>query len=69
MNVLGKLQNRNKPFLFQKKKEVTKIDKGFNESVVTISYKINYIEIVRFMASSLSNLVDNFAEGNSRTIW
>ena len=33
-----------------------------NESVVTISYKIKFIDSARFLASSLSNLVDNFAE-------
>ena len=32
-------------------------------SVVTISYKIKFIDSARFMASSLSNLVDNLAEG------
>ena len=28
-----------------------------------ISYKIKFIDSTRFMASSLSNLVDNLAEG------
>ena len=44
-------------------KEVTKIDKDGNESVATISDKIKCIDSVIFMASSLSNLVDNLAEG------
>ena len=44
-------------------KEVTKIDKDGNESVVTISDKIKCIDSAIFMASSLSNLVDNLAEG------
>ena len=44
-------------------KEVTKIDKDGNESVVTRFYKIKFIDGARFMASSLSNLVDNIAEG------
>ena len=44
-------------------KEVTKIDKDGNESVVTVSYKTKFIDSARFMASSLSNLVDNLAEG------
>ena len=44
-------------------KDVTNIDKYGNQSVVTISCRIKFIDIVRFMASSLSNLVDNPAEG------
>ena len=44
-------------------KEITKIDKDGNKSVVTISYKIKIIDSTRFMASLLSNLVDNVAEG------
>ena len=44
-------------------KKVTNIDKDGNESVVTISYKIKFIDSARFMASSLSNLVDNLAKG------
>ena len=38
-------------------KESTKIDKDYNESVVATSCKIT------FMASLLSTLVDNLAEG------
>ena len=38
------------------------IDKDGNESVVTISYKIEFIDSARFMASSLSNLVNNLGE-------
>ena len=40
-----------------------KIDKVGNESVETISHKIKFINSVRFIATSLSNLVDNLAEG------
>ena len=40
-----------------------KIDKDDNQSVVTTSYKIEFIDSARFMASSLSHLVDNLAEG------
>ena len=39
--------------------EVTKIDKDGNESVVAMSYKIKFIDSARFMATSLSNLLDN----------
>ena len=44
-------------------KVVTNIDKDGNRSIVTISYKIKFIDSAKFMASSLSNLVDNLAEG------
>ena len=45
------------------KKEITKIDKDGNEGVVNISYKTKSIDSAKFVASSLSNLADNFAEG------
>ena len=45
------------------KKEVTKIDNGGNESVQSISYKINFVDSARFMASLLTNLVDNLDQG------
>ena len=44
-------------------KEVTKLNKDGNESVATISYKIKFIDSAGFLASSLSNPVDNLAEG------
>ena len=44
-------------------KEVTKIDKDGNESVVTISYKIKFINSARFMVTSLSNLVESVTAG------
>ena len=57
MNVLGKIQKSTKHFFFFSiEKEVKKIDKDGNESVVTISYKIKFIDSARFIASSLLNL-------------
>ena len=44
------------------RKEITKIDKDGNENVVNISCKIKFIDSARFMASSLSNLVNSLAE-------
>ena len=35
--------------------------------LLTISYKIKFIDSARFMMSSLSNLVDNLAEGIHKT--
>ena len=49
-------------------KEVTIIDKYSNGSVVTISHKIKFIDSARFMATSLSNIVDNLAEGIHKII-
>ena len=46
-----------------KSTNVSKINKDSNESVVTISYKIKFSDSARFMATSLSNLVDNLKEG------
>ena len=44
-------------------KEVIKVDKDGNEYIIFISCKIEFIESARFMASLLSNLVDNLEEG------
>ena len=44
---------KNKTFSVPIEKEVTKINKDGNESVVTISYKIKFIDSARFMSTSL----------------
>ena len=44
-------------------KEIRKIDKYGNEDIITISYRIKSIDSTRFIESSLSNLVDNLADG------
>ena len=59
MNVLGENTEKYKIFSVPIEKEITKIDKEDNESVATISYKLKFIDSARFMATSLSNLVDN----------
>ena len=41
---------------------IIKIDKDGNESVATISYKLEFIDSARFVASSFLHLVDNLAE-------
>ena len=55
---LIKVQN----FFLSNRKEVIKIDKDGNESVVTISYKIRFIDSARFTTISLTNLVDNLTQ-------
>ena len=60
---LGEKQNHyTKPFPIQK--EVTKIDKG----VVTISYKIKFLDSARIMVTLLSKLVDTLIQGIHKTI-
>ena len=44
-----------------------KLDKDGNENVITIYCKIKFIDSARFIASSLSNLVDNLAEQIHKT--
>ena len=43
-------------------REVTRIAKDREENIKAISYKLQFINSARFMASSTSNLVDNLAE-------
>ena len=57
------LGEKYKTFSIPIEKEVTKIDKDGNESVVTISYKRKFIDSAKFMTTSLTNFVDNLAEG------
>ena len=44
------------------KKEVRIVDKDRNKKVKVFSYRIKFIDNARFMAVSLSNLVDNLSE-------
>ena len=62
MSCLGENTEKYKTFSNPIEKEVTGINKGGNESVVTISYKAKFIDSARFMATSLSNLVNNLTE-------
>ena len=54
MNVLGEVQ--------ESEKELINIDKDGNESVVTLSYKLKFIDSARFTGTSSSNLADNLIE-------
>ena len=47
-------------------KEVTRIDKNGEEITKNICYILQFIDSARFMASSLSNLVNNLSEGIHR---
>ena len=48
------------------KKEVTRIDKNGEEITKNISYILQFIDSARFIASSLSNFVNNLYEGLHR---
>ena len=51
LNVFGQMQNflgSNRNFLVPIEKEVREIDKDGNESVITISYKIKFMDSARF---------------------
>ena len=61
MNLLGENTEKYKNFFVPIEKEVTEIDKDDNESVVTISYKIRFINSARLMTTQLS--IDNLTEG------
>ena len=62
LNVVGKTQEKHKTFPIPTKEEITKTGIDCNESVEAISYKRKFIDSMRFMTISLSNLVDNLAE-------
>ena len=57
-----KKEEKIKNFLVPVKKEITKFDKGGNECVKTTFYEIKFIDGARFLACSLSNLIDNITE-------
>ena len=44
-------------------KEAARIDKNGEEVTKNISYILQFIDSTRFMASLLSNLVNNFSQG------
>ena len=60
---LGENTEKFKTFSVPIEKEIKKVGKDGNENIVTISYKIKFIDSARLMASSLSNLFDNLMEG------
>ena len=60
---LGTNTEKYKTFTLPVTKEVKRIGKNGEEITKTISYKLQLIDSARFMASSLSNLVDNLFKG------
>ena len=65
-NCLGENTQKHKTFPVPRTKEVQKIGKNVEETTKNISYRLLFIDRARFMASSLSNRVDNLAKGIHR---
>ena len=61
LEFLGKNTEKCKTFSILMEKDVANIDKDGNESIAT--YKTKSTDSVKFMAISLSNLINNLAEG------
>ena len=66
-NFLGENTEKHKIFSAPIAKEIKKIDKNEKEITKTISYKLQFIHSAKFVASSLSNIVDNLAERIHKT--
>ena len=64
-NCLGENTKKCKTFSVPITKEVKSIDKNGKEITKAISYRWQFNNIARFIASPSSNLVDNLAAGNS----
>ena len=62
-----KKQRKVKKFSVSIKKEIIKIDKDGNKTDKNISYKTKFIDSARFLASSLSNLIDHLTKGIHKT--
>ena len=62
-NCFGENTEKYLTFLVPINNEVTRIDKKGGEITKNMSYKLEFIDSARFMASSLSSLVNNLAEG------
>ena len=56
-------------FLVPIEKELITIDKNGEEITNSISYRLQFIDSLRFMTSLLSNLVNNLAEEISKIKW
>ena len=63
---LGEITEKYITFTVSTGKEVTRIDKNGEEITKNICYILQFIDNARFMASSLSNLVNNISEGIQR---
>ena len=62
-NCLGENTEKYKTFSVPITKEVKRMNKNAEETTKTIPYSLQFTDSARFMGNSLSNLVDNLAEG------
>ena len=62
LTYLGENTEKYIPFTVPIEKEVTRIDKNGGEIIKNITYILQFIDSARFMASTLSNLVNNLSE-------
>ena len=62
MSLRDNMNDLGKTFSVSIKKEITKIDKDDNESIVNISYKTKFVDSARFVVSSLPNRVENLGK-------
>ena len=60
--MLGENTEKYMIFIVPKEKAATRIDKNRQEITKSISYILKFIDSARFMASYLSNLVNNLSE-------
>ena len=63
---LGENTKKYRTFTVPIEKEVTRIGKNMEEITKNISYILQFIDSARFIASSLSNLVNNLSEAIHR---
>ena len=63
---LGENREKYISFTVPVEKEVARIDKNGEKITKNLSYILQFIDSARFMASSLSNLVNNLSEGLHR---
>ena len=61
LECLGENTKKHKTFSVPTEKDIRKVDKDGNEDIATVYYKIKFIDNAKFMASSLSNLIDNLS--------
>ena len=62
LNVWVKIQRNTQLSQCQLKKKITKKDKNANDKITKISYRVKFIDIYRFMSTSLSNLVSKLPD-------